>query len=133
MWGASALVVMLCLSSLCLECVGQSIQPPPDSQNRGLKDQQVVDLPLVKRTYRPKLSLQDALKIAEGYIDKEHIPISSYWLSQAKFTLYGSADTPDKDKIPCWYFWWANDKGLLGDYVEIFVDMDRKAWRVPSM
>ena len=72
-------------------------------------------------------------KIAKGYIVKEHIGSSSYWLYEAKFILYGAESTADKDKTPGWYFWWVNDGGALGDYIEIFVSMDGKAMRLPTM
>ena len=95
--------------------------------------QKTVDLPLGSRSSKPKLSLQNALKIAEAYIVKEHIDASSYWLYQGKFILYGDKATADKDKTPGWYFWWVNESGALGDYIEIFVSMDGKAMRLPSM
>jgi hypothetical protein len=38
-----------------------------------------------------------------------------------------------KDKIPGWHFWWVNETGAMGDYVEIFVAMDGRANRSPSM
>jgi len=77
--------------------------------------------------------MQDALKVAEGYIRKQDIDISPYWLYRAIFMLSGDKDTADKNKIPGWHFWWVSETGAMGDYVEIFVDMDGKAWRVPSM
>lgn len=77
--------------------------------------------------------MQKALKLAEAYIVKERVGASSYWLFQAQFTLYGDKTLADKDKIPGWYFWWVNDGGALGDYIEIFVSMDGKAMRLISM
>jgi hypothetical protein len=77
--------------------------------------------------------MQDALKIAEGYIDKQHIDISSYWLFRTIFYLSGDEHTADKDKLPGWHFWWVSDTGALGDDVEIFVGMDGRASRMPSM
>lgn len=95
--------------------------------------QKTVDLPLGSRSSKPKLSLQNALKIAEAYIVKEHMDASSYWLYQGKFILYGDKATADKDKTPGWYFWWVNESGALGDYIEIFVSMDGKAMPLPTM
>ncbi|PYU65792.1 MAG: hypothetical protein DMG56_02230 [Acidobacteria bacterium] len=80
------------------------------------------------------MSLQDALKIAEAYIVKEHIDTSSHWLSQANFFLYGDKPSADKDRAPCWNFLWLPDGGVAGDYsIEIIVSMDGKAMRLPTM
>lgn len=86
-----------------------------------------------QHTYRPRVTLQEALKIAEHYIDEKHIDISSYWLSDAKFILMGDDATPDLNKIPCWHFLWIHESGAMGVYVEIIVTMDRVASRAPSM
>ena len=56
--------------------------------------------------------------MARRYIRKEHVDISSYWLFEARYTVYGEQ--------PGWYFWWVNDNGANGNYVEIFVSMDGK-------
>ena len=94
--------------------------------------QKTIDLTLGSRSSKPKLSLQNALKIAEAHIVKEQIDAASYWLYQGKFGLYGDKATADKDKTPGWYFGWVKE-GALGDYIEIFVSMDGKAMRLPSM
>src|SRR5215470_3630543 len=44
-----------------------------------------LDLPTSQRVYKPKISLQAALKIAESYVATEHINVSDGWLSQARF------------------------------------------------
>jgi hypothetical protein len=125
------LVVMFCQASFCLELAGQSSQA--FSGDSGAKDQQAANLPVVKGTFRPNPSLQDALKIAEGYIRKQHIDMSSYRLYRGVLILYGDNNTAAQDKTPCWHLWWVKDTAAMGDYVEILVDMDGKAWRVPSM
>lgn len=81
---------------------------------------------------RPKLPLQDALKAAEEFISSEKIDASHFWLYKANFTLYGDPGKPDK-KMPGWYFWWVSDSGQQGNYIEIFVSMDRHCMRLPSM
>lgn len=86
-----------------------------------------------QHTYRPRVTLQEALKIAEHYIAEKHIDISAYWLSDARFILMGDDATPDISKIPCWHLWWIHESGTIGDYVEIIVTMDRVASRAPSM
>lgn len=53
-------------------------QPKPESTlTPSISPKQIADLPLPKRnSYRPSLTLQKALKIAEGYIRTERIDIS---------------------------------------------------------
>jgi hypothetical protein len=119
----SVILLFLCLSRH-LAC----------SQSALASAQKTVDLPLVSRSSKPKLSLQNALQIAEAYIVKEHIDASSHWLFEAKFILYGDKASADKDKTPCWHFLWLPDGGVTGDYsIEIIVSMDGKAMRLPSM
>ena len=110
----------------------QSPPPTPNGQ-ASASGQTTIPLPEMSLHSRPKLSLQNALKIAEAYIVKKHIDASPYWLYQGKFILYGAETTADKDKTPGWFFWWVNDDGSLGDYIEIFVSMDGKVMRLPSM
>jgi hypothetical protein len=100
---------------------------------RPATDDEPINPAAIQRRFRPKLSLQKALQLAENYIETEHIDISSYWLYRAKFILSGDTNTPDKEKLPCWHFWWVNDDGSMGDYVEIMVTMDGKVWRAVSM
>ena len=96
----------------------------PETQN------QIVTLPITNRKFRPKLSLQRALKLAESYIEKEKIDISSFYLYQAKYILYGSNEI----QKPAWHLWWVNEDGALGNYVEIVVLIDTgSVSRLPSM
>jgi hypothetical protein len=126
-------VILLFLLLSCHIARSQSVlQPAHDGQALASVQTTIVDLPHGSR-FRPKLLLQNALKIAEAYIVKEHINASSYWLSEANFTLYGDNATADKDKTPGWYFCWVHDGGAQGNYIEIFVSMDGKAMRLPSM
>jgi hypothetical protein len=132
--GRTAILAGVYLLLFCPALMGQFSSPISGGQERSTSQAaHHPDLPTPKLQYRPKLPLQDALKIAEAFIDKEHIDISSYWLSNAHFILYGPSDAPDQKKIPCWHFLWTNDNGSIGDYVEILVDMDGRAWGVPSM
>jgi hypothetical protein len=109
----------LLISLVCLVAVSAA-QSTPAPSGTG----QEVPLPL---SARPKLSMQAALKIADRYITKNHIRISAYWLYEARYTSYGRKD-PDKDKEPCWYFWWvSNNRGSNDDEVMVVVFMDGKA------
>ncbi len=132
----SSTLCIVILPFLLLSChiaCGQSVQPPTHDGQASASGMTTIDLPLGSHNIKPKLSLPNALKIAESYIVNRHIDASSYWLYEAKFILYGDKTTADKDKIPGWFCWWVKDEGSIGDYVEIFVSMDGKAMRLPSM
>ena len=127
------LALLLLILNTSLAADTRLHQSTATQQSQKTEDQKIIDLPVGPQTFKPKLTLQEALKIAERYIDKERIEISSYWLYQAKFSLYGDQKVPDKDKIPCWRFWWAKNNGAMGDFVDIVVFMDGKAVRLPTM
>lgn len=63
----------------------QQSNSKPMEQGLSVEQQQVVNLPIAKRKFSPKLSLQRALKLAESYLEKEKIDISSFYLYQAKY------------------------------------------------
>ncbi|HEV2991479.1 MAG TPA: hypothetical protein VG759_23795 [Candidatus Angelobacter sp.] len=130
---SSVLLTIILLSSLCLKSDSQSRPTVSEIKERRAKVRPILDLAIANGAFRPKLSMQGALKVAENYIDKQHIDISTYWLYRVIYILSGDEKTPDKDKIPGWHFWWVSETGTLGDDVEIFVTMDGKASRVPSM
>jgi hypothetical protein len=109
----------------------QTVQPtkPESSADPSISSRQILELPK-RSSYRPPLTLQNALKIADAYITQEKIDISQYYLLEAKYILYG-----DKDhKEPSWYFWWVHEDGAAGHYVEIVVSIKtRSARRLMSM
>jgi hypothetical protein len=125
--------ILLFLLLSCHTACSQSVPPQTHDGLASASGKTTIDLPVGRFHTRPKLSLQNALKTADGYISKGHIDASSYWLYEAKFILYGAETTADKDKTPGWFFWWVKDEGSKGDYIEIFVSMDGKAMRLPSM
>ena len=115
-----AILFSILLSPILLAQTNQ--QPKPESTPSGpsIIMKQIVDLPLPRRgAYRPSLTLQNALKIADGYIARQKIDISHYYLLEAKYILYGSKENKD----PSWYFWWVHENGAAGDYVEIVVSI----------
>ena len=131
----SMLVAIVLLGGLCFISSGQS-SPAFSAVEEGRAEVRPI-LDLAHRSgsgsFKPKISMQDALKLAEGYIEKQHIDISSYWLFRGIFYLSGDEHTADKDKLPGWHFWWVHESGAMGDYVEIFVGMDGRATRLTSM
>ncbi len=62
--------------------------------------------------YRPEISLQNALRLAEGLIKSEHIDIRPYYLLEVHMIEYGAPSGP-KENV--WYFWWVNENGSTGD------------------
>lgn len=123
-------VLVVCLS---LECSAQSQADLTQSPQAQAKAPQSTPLPAKVVSFRPKLTLREALKIAEGYISKEQIDIRPYWLYRAVYIAVGDEKTPAEKKLPAWHFWWVSEKGVSGDDVEILVYMDGKAYRAPSM
>ena len=129
----TALLILICLTVPSLS-FSQSLQvqnPRPQSEGPSLPQRQIVDLPLVKRGFRPRLTLQQALKIGERYIKVQRLDLSSYYLLEAKFILYGG-DAKD----PRWFFVWLNsgEAGKThGVDFQLRVSMDGKVGVVPSM
>ena len=128
----ASLLVMVLLSGLSLECRAQRL-PADSPQSPQTKDLQSAPLPAKAGTYRPKLTLQQALQIAEDYIDKEQIDIRPYWLYQAHYILSGDEKTPDEKKAPAWHFLWVSEAGVLGDDVDILVFMNGTVYRSVTM
>jgi len=110
-----AFLFSMLFSPILLAQTGQ--QPKPESTSSPSITQSL-ELPK-GGSYRPSLTLQNALKIAEGYIVKEKIDISQYYLFEAKYILYGDKDNKD----PSWYFWWTHEDGAFGRYVELVVSI----------
>jgi hypothetical protein len=117
---SSLFVLFLCLPVFAQ----QSTEKKPDSKTP------IAILPLPEmRFHKPKLLLQNALIKAEDFIRINKIKIDEYYLVEAKFSIYGG----EKEKQPGWRFWWTHQEMSLGNYVEIFVSMEGKVIRLPSM
>ena len=124
------LLIIICMSGLAVTQSKHAAASNQTPQERPAISSQIAELPTIKRGFRPRLSLQQALKLAESYIEKEKIEISSYFLLEARMIQYGSEKNK---KEPRWFFWWVNEKGAMGDYVEITVSMEGEVSRLPSM
>ena len=92
--------------------------------------QQVLELPLTRQKYKPKLTLQSALKIMDKFIKKNKIYTSKYCFSSARMIQYGGEN---EKKQPVWFFEWMNESGVMGDYLHILVSMDGAVWQMPTM
>ncbi len=125
-----ALFLIILFNPILLAQTSQQPKPEP-MPGPSITPKQIVDLPLPTRGFhRPSLTLQQALNIADSYIAKKKIDISRYYLLEAKHILYGSKDNQD----PSWFFWWVNENGVIGDYVEIVVSIKtRSVLQIPSM
>ncbi len=100
------------------------------AQESSVVQRQVAELPVPQRGFRPRLTLQRALTLAERYVERERIDISAYYLYEAKYILYGS----EGNREPSWFFWWVNENGSLGDYIQIVVSINTGEIRqIPSM
>ena len=91
-----------------------------------------LNLPTSAGGYKPKVSLQTALIIAENYVAAEKIDVSHGWLSEVRFFLYGDKAKAERDKEPCWLLVWITDSNL-GGHIEVIVSMEGKAMRLPTM
>jgi LAS superfamily LD-carboxypeptidase LdcB len=98
----------------------QTKQEPLFKQSQTSELQDQILLPNNKKKFRPKLTLQRALQLAENYIEKEKIDISSFYLYQAKFIMFGGKE----QNQPAWHFWWLNEKAGVGNYVQLVVLID---------
>src|SRR5215472_1974564 len=122
-----ALTLLLLVLFVSFYCCGQGFPSAP-AQDGAAKNEKSDPIPKIRRA-RPKVSLQGALKLAEDFISQQNIDIGPFWLYRATYMLEGDEKTPDQDKIPGWHFLWIKENGYLGDEVEIFVDMNGKAYR----
>src|SRR5918911_2123833 len=122
-----AMAMVMLLSTFAF---GQSTETNQRTQDPSVSNRQITDLSLLKRNFRPKLTLQSALKIAEDYIEKAKIDCSHYFLLEAGMIQYGG----EKDvKEPRWFFVWVNENGAMGNNIEISVSMNGKVGQHPSM
>ena len=91
---------------------------------------ELLTLPYVRSSIKPKLTLQEAMKLMDKFIEKNKIDTSKYWFSSARMIQYGGKD---QKKQGVWFFEWMNDSGTLGDYLHILVSMDGAVWQMPTM
>lgn len=95
-------------------------------QDMSSRSQQIVNLPLPEREqFKPKILLPDALKLADRFIKKNKIDLSSHYLSEARLIWNGSH--------PYWFLCWIyQNRNRIYD-VEISVLMDGSVRRMPAM
>lgn len=125
------LIVMVFFNTLVFGQAAQEPAPHPESKTRSTTStSQIVDLPILKRSFRPKITLQEALKIAEGYVKKNRIDVSSYYLLEARMIQYGGAQDVKEAR---WFFVWLHEDGAAGNAIQVSVSMSGKVAIHPSM
>jgi hypothetical protein len=123
--------------ALILSCCGitfaQSTESPPTSKTapQGTSTGPNINLTEIKNLpvneFRPRITLQRALKIAENYTRQQRIDLSPYYLLEARLIQYGD----EKTKQPRWLFRWVTPRPSTGG-VEISVSMEGKPSRLIS-
>ncbi|HWP54385.1 MAG TPA: hypothetical protein VN476_09600 [Pyrinomonadaceae bacterium] len=123
--------ILLAVPGLSFCQSSQEQETKPKSEGPSLPQRQIVDLPRPKQGYRPKLTLQQALTIGEHYVEVEKLDLSSYYLLEAKFILWGG-----NVKDPRWLFVWLNSgraSKTQGVDFQLTVSMEGKVSIIPSM
>ena len=114
-------LVMIMLAIFFLRAPGLAQQPDQPSQlETPISKREILELP--RRDSSPRITLRRALKIADAFIRKEKIDVSSCYLFQAKLV--------SDDKERSWRFWWVSVRrrnASMNDDVRIIVGMDGKA------
>jgi hypothetical protein len=78
---------------------------------------------------KPRLTLKQAMKIAEGYAKRNRIHLTPYFLSEAKLMPDMENNTVENRR---WYFRWVRYHAALEYEIVITVSMGGKASRLQS-
>lgn len=79
--------------------------------------------------WKPPISLQQAIKLVEEYVEKEKINVSAHFLSEVRLI---SNDRGKESKGPLWYFFWNQNGTAAGTQLEFTVAMDGTVTRLAS-
>lgn len=115
-------IMMIIVAVLFLREPGLAQQPDQFTQlENPVSKRELLQLP--RRDSSPRINLQRALKIAEGFIRKQKIDISSCYLFEAKLV------SEEIQEESSWRFWWVSVRGSNAPAkdVRITVTMDGKA------
>ncbi len=116
------MVLTIVLVASILSTVG--LPQEPDQQTKfgnPISRRDVLELP--RRDTSPRIDLQRALKIAEAFIKKRKIDISSCYLFEAKLI------SDERHEQSVWRFWWVRMQGpnSSAEDVKIGVTMQGEA------
>jgi hypothetical protein len=103
---------------------------PVFAQSPVIIQKDISELPINGVNRKPKITLQDGLKIAERYAKKQKINLSGYFLLEARMIWYGGKDDP---KEPRWSFHWVGANKPMGVELWIDVSMEGKPSRPFTM
>jgi hypothetical protein len=115
-------ILLIVSTTLALNTIAYG-QSSESRLERTITREQILALP--RRNAVPRLTLQRALKIAEAYVKKERLGISSRYLFEARWVSY--------DTVPetgAWEFWWVSTR-YGSDDVRVAVSLDGKPKRLP--
>jgi hypothetical protein len=115
-------VATLFLASLSY---GQETKPQQEGQTSSTFSHPITRealLELPRRDIAPSLSLREALKVAEKFIKRQKLDISSCYLFEVKLV---EEKTGGMD--PKWNFWWVRMRGGEGKDIRIIVTMEGEA------
>ncbi len=104
------LLIGFIILTFSLIVLGQN--SPSKNKSKEVAKEKIIELSSGNRSSKPKLSMQEALKVMDKYIKKEKINTSKYFLWQVKSILYGG----ESENTPAWHFWWLSENGGVGDY-----------------
>jgi hypothetical protein len=114
--------VILSLLTLGQQCNSQA-QEQTGQFGSTINKRDVLELP--RRDASPRIRLQRALKIAEGFIRQQKIDISSCYLFEARLI------SEERREESTWSFWWVSVRGnsTMTKDVRITVSMNGKPKR----
>ena len=95
-------IFLIVLITLVLNTIAYS-QDTESKLERTITRDDILALP--RRDVAPRLTLQRALKIAETFVKRKRLDISSCYLFEARWVSYNL--TPESG---AWEFWWVNIK-----------------------
>jgi hypothetical protein len=103
---------------------------PAFAQSPVITQKDIASLPINGIRRKPKITLQDGLKIAERFAKRKRIHLADYFLLEARMIWYGGKDDP---KEPRWSFHWVGADKPMGVELWIDVSMDGMASRPFTM
>jgi len=103
---------------------------PAFAQSPVITQKDIAELPINGIRSKPKVTLQEGLKIAERYAKHQRINLSAYFLLEARMIWYGGKNEP---KEPRWSFHWVGANKPIGVELWIDVSMDGKPSRPFTM
>jgi len=112
------IITILCILTTIGQCFAQTNQFAD-----GL------DLTIKISSEPPSVSLKEAIVLADEFIKTKRINTTGFWMREVKL-LYSDGKNVKSKR---WCIQWVSEAGGLGNQISLFVDMDKRVWRVGSM